>query len=118
MVTTLDLTADIDTPIEGSWVADRASTTLPFTLTLYASPTYPGEQPFDQRISVSGRGRVANGPLYEVFGRTAGTVISFDLIDPGQSGSVFSAAATGQLSGETLVLTDRQTGERRTYRRP
>jgi hypothetical protein len=116
MSKTLDLTADIDTPIEGSWVADRASQTLPFTLTLYASPVFPGEQPFDQRISVSGRGRISAGPLLEVFGRTVGNSLSFDLIDPTETG--MTSFATGLLSSGTLVLTDRRTGERVTYRKP
>ena len=115
MAKTLDLTADIDTPIEGSWIADRASLTLPFTLTLYASPTYPANQPSDFRINVSGTGRMAGGRRVDAFATGSANTRSFIFNDPNGQGG---AGADGVLTGNTLVLTDRQSNERVTYRKP
>ncbi len=115
MAKTLDLTADIDTPIEGGWIADRASLTLPFTMTLYASPTYPGDRPFDPRVNLSGTARLAGGLRLEVAATGDGTVRSFTFVEPNDQFTVF---AQGELNGSTLVLMDRQTGERVTYRKP
>lgn len=115
MAKTLDLIADIDTPIEGAWVAERPSLTLPNTMTLYASPGYPGDQPLDFRVTASGLARLAGGRRLEATATGTGNVRSFSFVDVNDA---FSTLANGQLSGVNLVLTDRQTGERVTYRRP
>jgi len=112
---TLDLTADIDTPIEGAWTGDRASLTLPITMTLYASPAYPADQPFDLRITTSGTARMAGGRRLEVTATGSGNTRAFTFIDPN---APFSVQAQGQLTGTTLVVTDGQSGERVTYRKP
>ena len=115
MAKTLDLVADIDTPIEGSWTADRTSLTLPSTMTLYASPGYPGDQPGDFRITASGTGRLPGGRRLEVTSTGTGNVRAFNFFD---ASDAFGTLAAGQLTGANLVLTDRQTGERVTYRKP
>lgn len=111
---TVDLTADIDTPIEGLWIADRSSATMPFTMTLYSSPFFPGTSTSGD-IQVSGNSRLANGRSLDAIGGmnngSAGIGIRF--IDP--TGSSGDADASGLLTGNTLVLTDARTGERVTY---
>ena len=110
----LDLTADIDTPIEGAWATDSPSPTMPTALVLYSSPSFPREGP-GNRISLSGTGQVS-GKAVEAYGTNEGdgTVLLFlapiDETTPG-------TAATGSMSGDDLVLTDNRTGERVTYRR-
>lgn len=115
MSKTLDLTAEIDSPIEGSWTADRNSATMPATLTLYSSPYFPGSQS-DRFVSVSGRGRLFTGRALEAFGSVTGNGVSLDFVDP--TGSGVSTGSTGLLTGGSLVLTERRTGERVTYRKP
>jgi hypothetical protein len=116
MSKTMDLIADVDTPPEGSWIADRNSLTLPFSMTLYASPFFPSAS-FGTRISLSGRGRLAAGRQIEVYGNANQSGASVEIIDPTQSTRL--ALATGAVNAlGALVLTDSQTGERVTYRRP
>jgi Domain of unknown function (DUF4249) len=110
----LDLTADADTPMEGSWAADSQSPTMPTALVLYASPSFPREGN-GKRISLSGTGLVS-GKTVEAYGTNEGdgtVLLFFAPIDESSSGTT----ATGSLSGEDLVLTDSRTGERVTYRR-
>jgi len=114
MAKTLDLTADIDTPFEGAWVAERVSLTLPATMVLYASPGFPREEPFDLRISLSGTARMGGGRQMVVTATTAGASRWFRFVE--QNGPFF-AEADGVLTGATLVITDRQSGERVTYRK-
>jgi len=116
---TLDLTAEIDSPVEGSWTADRSSLTLPSTMTLYSSPYFPGSS--SQFVSVSGRARLANGRQLEAYGTIDGGVgLSFQFVDPSAdpTGAVVPTVATGTLSGTSMVLTDSRSGERVTYRKP
>ena len=115
MSKTLDLTAEIDSPIEGAWTADRSSPTMPATMTLYSSPFFPRSS--SSFVSVSGRGRTISGRLLEAFATMSGTGVSFGFVDPASS-SASTSRATGQLVAGTLVLTDTQTGERLTYRKP
>jgi hypothetical protein len=115
MAKTLDLTADIDTPIEGAWTADRASLTLPFNMTLYASPGFPGDQPQDFRVSLSGSGRLSGGRRLEITASGTTGIRLFNIVDANDG---FSTLANGQLTGANLVLTDPESGERVTYRRP
>jgi hypothetical protein len=114
MAKTLDLVADIDTPIEGTWTADRGSLSMPSTLTLYSSRFFPAE-PDAGRAFISGRGRTAAGRLLEGSGSMNGNGVALDLIDP--SGATQGVGATGLLGPDTLVLTDVATGERVTYRK-
>jgi hypothetical protein len=109
----LDLTADADTPIEGSWAADRPSPTLPTAMVLYSSPYFPREQ-VGGRISLSGTGQVS-GKTVEAYGTNEGTRTSLLFVQVDASNPV--ASATGSMNGEDLVLTDNTTGERVTYRR-
>lgn len=109
----LDLTANTDTPVEGSWAADRPSSTLPSSMVLYSSPYLPREE-FGQRVSLSGTGQISQ-KTFEAYGTTQGTVISLVFFPIDQSGA--ASPATGSMSGADLVLTDTRTGERVTYRR-
>jgi len=109
----LDLTANADTPIEGSWGTDRTSPTLPTTITLYSSPFFPKEQ-FGRRVSLSGTGQI-NGATVEAYGASEGVGATLQFFPVAQSGQ--TSAATGSMSGADLVLTDTRTGERVTYRR-
>ena len=111
---TLDLIADIDLPVEGNWTADRPSLTLPFTLSLYSSPYFPGSLPTGNGAHVSGRGRSGGGRLMEATGSVVGGSVALDIID--LSGTGPSVFATGLMSGANLVLTDTRSGERLTYR--
>lgn len=113
---TLDLVADVDTPVEGTWTADRASATLPSTLTLYSSPYFPSAQRAG-RVWVSGRGRNVAGRTVEARGEmeTASGAMFLDLVELGDSGAFIGA--DGLLGPTTLVLTDVQTRERLTYRK-
>ncbi|HUQ82923.1 MAG TPA: DUF4249 family protein [Gemmatimonadaceae bacterium] len=115
MSKTLDLTADIDSPIEGSWTGDRNSAAMPATLTLYSSPYFP-QSIVGGTTSVTGRARLFTGRALEAYGTINGAGVSFDFVDPAAPGTPVSAA--GLLSGSTLVLTDSRTGERVTYRKP
>lgn len=115
MSKTLDLVADIDSPIEGTWTADRNVATMPSSLTLYSSPYFPKSTA--QFTSVTGRARLFTGRNLEAYGTMTGTTsVSFQFFDPTASGSATSA--TGVLTASTLVLTETQTGERVTYRKP
>ena len=109
----LDLTANADTPIEGSWAADRASPTLPTAMMLYSSPYFPRGTP-SRPVTLSGTGQVS-GKTVEAYGTNQGTGTSllFVPVDPSNP----ATSATGSMSGEDLVLTDNRTGERMTYRR-
>ena len=109
----LDLTANIDTPIEGSWLADRVPATLPVSMTLYSSPHFPGTRP-GLRVSLSGTGQVGTTP-FEAYGSNEGVGTTLQFFPIGQSGQPTSA--TGSMSGLDLVLTDTRTGERVTYRK-
>ena len=116
---TLDLTAEIDSPVEGSWTADRSSLTLPSTMTLYSSPYFPGSS--SQFVSVSGRARLASARQLEAYGTIDGGVgLSFQFVDPSAdpTGALVPTVATGTLSGTSMVLTDSRSGERVTYRKP
>jgi len=112
MSKTLDLVADIDTPIEGTWTGDRSSATLPLTMTLYSSPFFP-DPPFTTAVIVSGSGRTFTGRTLQAFGSLSGNGVGFDFVD----GSGQSSNATGLLSADALVLTDSRSGERVTYRK-
>ena len=115
MSKTLDLTAEIDSPVEGSWTADRSSFTMPATMTLYSSPYFPRSS--SQFVSVSGRARSTTGRQLEAYGTmTGGVGLSFEFVDP--TGTVTPTGAAGTLSGTSIVLTDSRTGERVTYRKP
>ena len=119
MSKTLDLTAEIDSPIEGSWTADRSSLTMPATMTLYSSPYFPRSS--SQFLSVSGRARLADGKQLEAYGTINGGVgLSFQFVDPtvDPTGTVVPTGATGTLSGTSIVLTESRSGERVTYRKP
>ncbi len=109
----LDLTANADTPIEGSWAADRTSATLPTAMVLYSSPYFPRDES-SRRISLSGTGQVS-GKTVEAYGTNEGTAATLLFFPIDQSSP--PNAATGSMSGEDLVLTDNRTGERMTYRR-
>jgi len=111
---TLDLTADIDTPIEGTWTADRPSATLPLTLTLYSSPFFPTPRT-DGQQSLSGSSRLVNGRPLNELGSIGGSGVSLQFFDP--VGETTGTAATGLLNNGVLVLTDTRTGERVTYRK-
>jgi hypothetical protein len=113
MSKTLDLTADADTPIEGAWFADFVPVTLPSTISLYSSPSYPSEVG-GRRLSLTGTGRAA-GVTVEAFGYTEGVGATLQLIPVGSSNQPI--AATGSMSGLNLVLTDLRSGERVTYRK-
>ncbi|HEX6051776.1 MAG TPA: hypothetical protein VFZ21_21055 [Gemmatimonadaceae bacterium] len=114
MSTTLDLVADIDTPIEGSWVADRPSLTLPLTLTLYSSPVFPATSS-GGTVLISGRGPSAVGRVLEAFGSMTGAAVELDFFDVSLGSLAWSA--TGLFANGTLDLTDTRTGERVTYRK-
>ena len=109
----LDLTANPDTPIEGSWATDRTSATLPTAIVLYSSPYFPREGQ-GQRYSVSGTGQVS-GKTVEAYGTNEGTGAALLFFPIDQSSP--ATAATGSISGADLVLTDTRTGERMTYQR-
>jgi hypothetical protein len=114
MSKTLDVIADIDTPIEGTWTGDRNSATLPLTMTLYSSPFFP-DPPFQTAVVVSGTGRTFGGRIVQAFGSLSGNGVGFNFVDP--NGPVELSNATGLLSADALVLTDGWTGERVTYRK-
>ena len=115
MSKTLDLTAEIDSPVEGSWTADRNSLTMPLTLTLYSSPYFP--RAITGLVSVTGRARSASGRNLEAYGTMSGTSgLSFEFVDP--TGATVGTSATGLLSSGAIVLTDTRSGERVTYRKP
>jgi hypothetical protein len=110
----LDLTADVDTPVEGSWAADRTSPTLPTAMVLYSSPSFPRAGLGQFRYTVSGTGQVS-GKTVEAYGtnQSTGTSFLFVPVDPSNP----ATSATGSMSGDDLVLTDNTTGERVTYQR-
>ena len=115
MSKTLDLTAEIDSPVEGAWTADRSSLTMPLTLTLYSSPYFP--RSITGLVSVTGRARSASGRNLEAYGTITGSSgLSFEFVDP--TGATGGTSATGLLSSGTIVLTDVRSGERVTYRKP
>jgi len=113
MSKTLDLIADIDTPIEGTWTSDRNSLTLPLTMTLYSSPFFP-DPPFQTAVVVSGTGRTFDGRTLQAVGSLGGNGVAFNFVEANGSGQ---SGATGLLSADALVLTDSRTGERVTYRK-
>lgn len=116
MFKTLDLTANIDTPIEGTWSADRNSSTLPLGITIYSSPHFPrtpvlnsGDQTLSGgAISPTGRSLDAQGYLSR-------NAVSFQFTDAATPDE--AVAATGLLNGGVLELTDSRTRERVTYRK-
>ena len=111
----LDLTAQVDSPVEGFWTADRSSLTLPATLTLYSSPFFP--QSSAAFVGVSGRARTAGGRNLEAYGSmSTPTSVSFEFVDPAGPGG--SVVTVGTLTNGTMVLTDTQSGEHVTYRKP
>ena len=109
----LDLTADADTPIEGTWVADLTQTTLPSTVSLYSSPYYPGDQ-LGRRLSLTGTGR-SNGVTIEAYGYTEGVGATLQFIPVSSSNQ--PVAATAEMVGLDLVMTDVRTGQRVLYRK-
>lgn len=113
MFKTMDLTADIDTPIEGRWSADRPSATLPATMTLYSSPYFPSARP-GGRVSLTGTGQV-NGVSVEAYGYTENVGATLQFFPVAQTGQ--PAAATGAMTGGDLVLTDTRTGQRVIYQK-
>ena len=113
MLKTLDLTADADTPIEGTWVSDFVQTTLPNTFSLYSSPYYPASAG-GRRLSLTGTGRSSVGTV-EAFGYTEAVGATLQFIPVGTSNQ--PTAATGEMVGLDLVLTDVRTGQRVTYRK-
>jgi len=113
MAKTLDLVADLDTPIEGLWAGDRPTATLPLTLGLYSSPYFPGASTTGT-VFISGRGIIGASRLLEATGSINGENVALDLIDVSANGFV---RTTGLLAAGTLVLTDTRTGERVTYRK-
>ncbi len=115
MSKTLDLTADVDTPIEGFWTGDRNSSTLPLTMTLYSSPFFPGPT-FAGDVPVSGSGRSSTGRIVQAFGSINGNAVGLDFLDTSGSGQSTTTNARGLLSADALVLTDSRTGDRVTYR--
>jgi len=116
MSKTLDLTANVDTPIEGSWTGDRNSSTLPLTMTLYSSPFFPGPT-FAGDVPVSGSGRSSTGRNMQAFGSINGNAVGLDFLDTSGSGQSTTTNARGSLSADALVLTDSRTGDRVTYRK-
>jgi hypothetical protein len=110
---TLDLTADIDSPIEGTWTADRQSVVMPTTMTLYSSPYFPGPS-VSGEVSFSGNGRNAVGRFIETIGSITGSGIVVQFFD---SAEPDATTASGSLINGTLVLTDSRIGERITYRK-
>ena len=114
MFKTLDLTADIDTPIEGTWTADRTSVTLPLTMTLYSSPYFPttglGSNQF-----IAGSARSPVGRSLDATGFVSGSAISLQFIDPATPDQ--AVPSTGLLAAGVLELTDTRTKERMTYRK-
>ena len=114
MSKTLDLTADLDTPVEGTWAAvDRVSATLPTSMALYSSPYFPAEHS-GRRVSLTGTAVVRGAPV-EAYGSNEGVGTTLQFIPLGQTGQ--PSAATGAMEGLDLVLTDTRTGERVTYRK-
>lgn len=114
MFKTLDLTADIDTPMEGTWTADRNSPTLPLAMTLYSSPYFPpGLRGVDQLLA--GSALTAAGRGLETFCSRNGTAVSVQFTDPAVPDQAISA--TGLLTAGVLELTDSRTKERLTYRK-
>ncbi len=114
MSRTLDLVADIDTPIEGTWVADRPSLTLPRTLTLYSSPFFPVTSS-GGTVFISGLGRSSAGRALEAVGSMTGTAVELDFFDVSLASLAWSA--TGLFANGALDLTDTRSGERVTYRK-
>jgi hypothetical protein len=116
MFKTLDLTATIDTPIEGAWTADRNSPTLPLGITLYSSPYFPrtvGLGNGDQTLS--GGAVSTTGRSLDALGGLSGISVQFQFTDPASPDQ--PVAATGLLNGNILELTDSRTKERVTYRK-
>jgi hypothetical protein len=112
---TLDLVADVDSPIEGVWQGDASSVTMPLTLTLYSSPYFPGGRPTGTS-TISGTGRLLNGRILDAFGTADPNLVNVRFVDP--TGALQDALANGQLSADgILVLTNTRTGERVTYRK-
>jgi len=114
MSKTIDLVADIDTQVEGSWIADRNSATMPLTMSLYSSPFFPGAGLNDE-VFVSGTGRTFAGRPLQAFARMSGNGISVTFFDP--TLTELAASTTGSVSSDALVLTDGRTGERVIYRK-
>jgi hypothetical protein len=114
MSKTVDLVADIDTQVEGSWTADRNSAALPLTMSLYSSPFFPGTG-FNDEVFVSGTGRTFAGRPLQAFARMSGNGISVTFFDP--TLTELAASTTGSVSSDALVLTDTRTGERVIYRK-
>jgi len=112
---TLDLVADVDSPIEGVWQGDANSVTMPLSLTLYSSPYFPGGRPTGTS-TISGTGLLLNGRVLDAFGKVEGNIVEVRFVDP--TGALQDALVSGQLSADgILVLTNSRTGERVTYRK-
>jgi len=116
MFKTLDLTANVDTPIEGAWSADRNSPTLPLAITIYSSPYFPDAPVLNSGDQTLSGGAVSTtGRALDAQGYLSGTAVSFQFVDlaaPDQA-----VAATGLLNAGVLELTDSRTKERVTYRK-
>jgi hypothetical protein len=116
MFKTLDLTANIDTPIEGTWTADRNSTTLPLVFTVYSSPYFPRSAVFSSGGQMlSGGGVSTGGRSLDVQGSLTSNAVSLQFTDPTAPDQ--AVATTGLFSGGVLELTDSRTRERLTYRK-
>lgn len=114
MFKTLDLTANIDTPTEGTWTADRSSATLPLAMTLYSSPYFPGGQRGADQV-LAGSALAANGRGLDAFCWRTGNAMSCQFTDPAAPDQAMNPA--GLLNGGVLELTDPRTRERLTYRK-
>jgi hypothetical protein len=112
MSKTLDLTANIDSPIEGTWTANTFSSTMPSTLTLYASPFFPGTSAAGE-TPISGTSRSASGRTLDAIGVVSGSNVGLRFVDATDSSG--SLETNGSITGTALVLTNLQTGERTTY---
>ena len=117
MIKTMDLTADLDTPIEGTWTADRNSATLPLTITLYSSPYFPGVGLGSTPV-LTGSASTPAGRALDASGSLNGAGVSLQFSDPTPGGQPANTVnATGLLSAGVLELTDARTRERLTYRK-
>ena len=111
MSKTLDLTADADTPIEGTWIDDFVQTTLTSTISLNSTPYYPGDAG-GRRLSLTGTGR-AEGGTVEAYGYTEAVGATLQFIPVSSANQ--PVAATAEMVGPYLVLTDVRTGQRVRY---
>jgi hypothetical protein len=113
MFKTMDLTAELDTPIEGTWTADRNSPTLPLTVTLYSSPYFPTSTIGSDQF-IAGSAITPTGRRLDANGFVNGAAVSLQFIDVANTQVV---NAGGLLSAGVLELTDSRTRERLAYRK-